>query len=107
MTLPATVRIGAVDYDVKLAHKEPVNPDDLVLGEIGYGKATIYIEPEQNPQIMRQTLLHEITHGILHQAGHYEDNEAIITALGYGLYALIRSNPALIGFIREDTHDHT
>lgn len=106
--LPDKVRIGAIDYDVKLADNmtpNSGNENGIVLGEIVYRKALIYLSPDQNPQVMRQTLMHEIAHGILHQAGHYENDEAIVTALGYGLTALIRGNPDLIRYIREDIHE--
>ncbi len=100
MELPATIRIGDIRYNVLEADRPADDPNDMVLGEIVFSSVRIYINPEQDAQIQRQTLWHEIVHGILHHAGqdHTENHEALVIALGYGLCSLVRNNPDLISF---------
>lgn len=104
-----TVKIGLIRYDVHEAdrHNAPPdvfkseNVDDWVLGEIFYGKAKIYIDDEQSEQTKPTTLMHEILHGILVQAGQYKanENEGLINALSFSLVQLIRDNPELVAYL--------
>lgn len=106
------VKIGDIDFaivlGVKAGEERPQantsNPNDVVLGEISYPTARIYIDETQDRQVMRCTLWHEIVHGILLQAGQFEagENEALVTALGYGIAQVVRNNPKLIDYTWEE-----
>ena len=45
------------------------------------------------------TLLHEVCHSILSEAGHSDHSEEHVTALGSGLVSFLRNNSALLPVI--------
>lgn len=69
-------------------------------GQIIYGKAFIEIEKDVDPQLVAPILVHEAVHGILHNAGHDDEDEEQVIALGYGIVSLIRDNPELVKLIQ-------
>jgi Zn-dependent peptidase ImmA (M78 family) len=65
----------------------------VLLGEITYAQATIYINEEQNDQLKEATLLHEIVHGILyHMGSELNDNEKFVEGFSSGLHQVFRDN---------------
>ena len=71
---------------------------DNALGEIDVNSCEITVK-EGNKQTMIVTLLHEIIHGILYQAGYNSHNENEIDALAYGLYSVLKNNSELVKLI--------
>lgn len=107
-----TLLIGGVTYDVSFVEGLKDFRDDNTFrnlhGDIGYGSTDIRIESRQSEQIQRVTLLHEAIHAILHQAGHDDHPEAMVIALGFGLYDLLRNNEGLLewlGLLEEGEED--
>ena len=92
--LPATVRIGHVDYRVHVQHKPKVK-GRLVDGRIRYSRARITVARHLGPQAARLTLWHEIMHGILTHAGLTDQSEQVIEALANGVVQVLRDNPEL------------
>lgn len=90
--LPKKVKISGIDYTVQLAGHRSVE-DGVLLGEISYVDATIYINDEQNDQQRESTLIHEIVHGILHHIGsELNDNEKFVEGFSSGLHQVFRDN---------------
>ena len=103
------VKIGDVTYTISEVEALRRAEDDAVLyGRIEHMKLKIEVESTLAEPIKRVTLMHEIVHGIFNQAGQdLEDSrEELVLALGYGLTALLRNNPALVAYLTEDTAVH-
>jgi hypothetical protein len=97
------LKIGAVTYDVRFVGELTRRHDDGTWvglhGVVDYVDCTIRIEAEQNVQVKRTTVLHEAVHAILHNAGLDDHDERLVVALGFGLDALLRENPALVEWL--------
>jgi hypothetical protein len=111
-----TVKIGYLTYTVVVAdqraedglpHLPTVADDTWLSGEISFSKARIFIHAALAEEVQKQTLLHEITHGVFHHAGQhaYCANEEMVDTVAYGFMALIRDNPELIAYLQEQPHE--
>ena len=103
MKPPPRIHIGphthAVEYD----------PDLYTSGEFGKrdgNRARITLCPGQSPTILRDTLLHEVLHGVLdvtgiaHELGD-EKEERYVRRLTPALLDLLRRNPRLVALLTE------
>lgn len=61
------------------------------LGMVDFAKNRIYLAPNDNPEIVQETLLHEIIHAISFALG-LKLSERKVTALSSGLYAVMMDN---------------
>jgi Zn-dependent peptidase ImmA (M78 family) len=99
--LPSKVKISGIDYDIKIAEPKSVE-NGVLMGEITYHEATIYINEEQNDQLKVATLLHEIVHGILyHMGSEMNDNEKFVEGFASGLHQVFRDNNWTFGGEKE------
>jgi hypothetical protein len=71
-------------------------------GHIKYNDCQICVEAEMSPQAKRQTIWHEIVHGILTHAGMEKQDESMIDAIAYGIMDVIQNNPWLAEIARTD-----
>lgn len=95
MKIPNSVRIGGVDYEVKMV--ETLNDGTHMLdGQIDYCNSVIELKPnERNHQVKCQTLWHEIVHGICYDRDlSIRDNEDLVDALAKGIYQVLQDNAA-------------
>lgn len=67
------------------------------LGLIDYATNTIYLKDNPNEEIMKETLLHEVIHGVEFALG-LNLTEQQVTALSSGLYAVVKENGSDITF---------
>lgn len=88
--LPNIIRIGAIDYEV--GRKNDLILNDSLLGEITYGNARINIDEQLCGSKMREVLVHEMTHGILIEAGYDEHTEEQANRIGKVLAMVLRDN---------------
>ena len=101
MNIPQKVRIGAIDYEIKIV---PSTADALqpgLIGKIDENTQIITLQ-EGAEQSMLCTFLHEIVHGILYNAGYggnCEHDERLVDAMAHGLLMLVRDNPTLLNGI--------
>ena len=95
----AAVKVGPVIYSVE--YVKDLQDDGRPLdGQIDHGLAAISIKENMNEQVKVQTLLHEIIHSIEAQTGRRRElKEAMIDALAFGVYQVIRENPQLVKMI--------
>lgn len=109
-----SVKIGYLTYAITpaehptedgLPHLPQSADDQWLAGEISYLSGRIYIHNGLPEAVKRQTLLHEITHGILRNAGQHALNadEELVDAIAYGFLALVRDNPQLIVYLQEQS----
>jgi len=92
-TLKESVRVGAIDYEVEYVK----NLCDLegttrLNGYIDYSRSLIQLDTNLSVQASTVTLLHEVIHAILTQAGIDEHDEILIQVLAYGLYGFMKEN---------------
>lgn len=99
MTLPKTIRVGALDYAVK------VDEDLTDLGGCNVDTLAIYLRAGLPVQKTCEVLIHEVLHACydgasLAKAGKLTE-EQVVNGLGYQLVQVMRDNPALLGFVGE------
>jgi Zn-dependent peptidase ImmA (M78 family) len=99
--LPSKVKISGIDYHIEIAEHKSVE-NGVLMGEITYDKATIYINEELNDQLQVSTLLHEIVHGILyHMGSEMNDNEKFVEGFASGLHQVFKDNNWTFGGEKE------
>lgn len=97
---PVAVKIGALVYAVEYIERlVSVDKHTKLNGNILYNPCLIRVEAESDEQIQAVTVLHEILHGILMQAGRNEHEEKDVEVLAYGLFDVLRSNPTLLEWL--------
>jgi hypothetical protein len=94
------VIVGGVIYKVDFVDRI-IDAEHEFDGLIEYATARIQIATGADPQFERAVLLHELVHALLKHAGQNSGDEKVVTALGYGLLALIRQNPDLMRYLIE------
>jgi len=80
-----TVNICGIPHKVIEAKD---NYDSGHCGLITYGKCEIRIEPDMVEEAKKETICHEIIHGIFTHLGYmdYANNEQLVQALGNAVY---------------------
>ena len=105
MPIPAAVNICGYPYTI--AKVDAIGHSDngsFIDGQITYHDAEIAIVNKLPPQFERAIVLHEILHGMAHHMGQLElqNDEGLITALGFAVTTLLRSNPDLVAYLVEE-----
>ena len=94
LKIPSEVRIAGVDYLVTI--REGLNDGKNILrGQIIYDKSLIELNPTQGHQVMSQTLIHEILHGVFYHYGiemEEKKEEEVVERLTHGLYQVLQDN---------------
>jgi len=87
-----TVKIGYLTYEI--TEVESVNKFESRKGEIDYFSRQIRIDKDMTLQDKKETLIHEIIHGVEEFMGiNLEEDH--VRKLGVGLAMVIRDNPEL------------
>lgn len=78
-----TVTICGTPYKVILT-KDVFDATDRHLGQIDYVKCEIRVNDELNGEALKETISHEIVHGMLFHLGYSSEsqNEQLVQALG-------------------------
>lgn len=99
MNIHEKVRIGSMDYAVKLTGETIVLNAQECKGMIDYEFHEIKISNVvQDKQGQEQTFLHEVLHGIVRERNldlQNTDDEIIIDEIAVGLHQVIRDNPKI------------
>src|SRR5574337_721701 len=91
-----SVKVGPLTYQIReVDHIE----DQKYAGMIYYTENLIEINKTTAEQHKPITVIHEIIHAIMHQAGYQEHDESVIEALSYGLLQTLRENPELLKYL--------
>jgi hypothetical protein len=111
MKPPKSINIGGYVYSVTvdeaLANVVALdNGEGRVLGATRYRHQSIVLDPDQHPQQLRDTLLHEVLHALNDTAYALGDprtpiEEETILRLTPPLLTLLRDNPKLVEFLVE------
>lgn len=99
------VKIGGIRHKiVTVSDLHSVDDKGLKVsfyGQIEYKTGLIKLESDACLDQQKSTLIHEIMHGVLSQAGQEDHDEKQLVILGYGLYQVLRDNPELVALIIE------
>lgn len=101
------VRIDSIDYTIQENEEYPIVNGRQCIGCIEYDNNSINIFSKLGEEKKKQTLLHEIMHGIQVERNiciaTKDSEEDVIDQLASGVLNLIRDNPDLIKYlIRSD-----
>lgn len=85
--LPSEVTICGITYLVRLC-EDSFDADAMHFGQIDYGAAVISINEEISYDLKKQTLFHEMLHGMLVLIGRPEEahDEQLVQALSNAMY---------------------
>lgn len=91
--MPDKVRIVGIDY--KVEYVEVVNKSELRYGEIDFMNCVIRIDKTVPEAVQKQTLIHEILHGLCSALGFSElnENENAIHSLASELFCTLIDSP--------------
>ncbi|MCB2829755.1 hypothetical protein K3N62_06950 [Streptococcus dysgalactiae subsp. dysgalactiae] len=84
------IKIGGLTYSVEKT--SDLQGKDGNWGLIHYKTQQIKLDDSLTEQLEDQTLIHEMTHGILVEAGYTDHNEDQATRIGLILYQVLRDN---------------
>ena len=89
-------RVGPVDYTVEMV--DGLDSRYNLFGQVEYVAARIEIAEGMPETRVNDTLIHELLHAMLHEAGYDEQDEQLVRRLGSVLTQVLRDND--FGFIR-------
>lgn len=98
--IPTHLNIGGVKYQV-IEEQDVMVAKDL-LGENCARTSTMTLRKDQHPTRKLQTLVHEILHALVYEAGldeKYQDHD-IVNPLSNALFRFMRDND--LGWVREE-----
>ena len=90
-----TVNVMGKDYSVVFVDK--VDEKDSC-GEHDMGKLEIKVKKSLHPDVIAETLLHELTHAVEEQLD-LGMREKQVHGLSVGMFQVLRENPALVKFL--------
>lgn len=104
---PKAVQVGPYRYTVKVDGDAVAafsrTTQRRASGYSDHEAQAIYLHPDLGPDARAETLLHECLHAILCgpvlSAQDLEEDERLITELGYALLDLLRRNPELVAYL--------
>lgn len=85
-----SVKIGGVTYQI--TKKSDLQGKNGNWGQIQYKILEINLDDSLSEQVEDQTLIHEITHGILVEAGYNDHEEDQANRIGLILYQVLKDN---------------
>lgn len=112
MKPPAAVTVGPHRYKLTFAESRTVrlsDDTDSAYGECDQKHATIVIDPNQAPTMLRDTVIHELLHACMNLIGATEDpgfddaaEERIVLRLAPVLLQIVRQR-RLVEWLQEET----
>lgn len=86
------VKILATEY--KIEEVEQIDKYQRLLGQIDYVEQTIKIDINISEDLKKETLLHEILHGILEKLGYDDinENEQKVHSIASTMYQVLKDN---------------
>jgi len=97
--IPTGIKIGAVTYRVDRV-ADLRDGDTGLNGWIRYNTSEILVDAALSEPRAAVTLLHEVVHGIVENAGRSMEEQAV-RALAFGLAHVTRDNPEMVPAVRE------
>lgn len=91
MKRPKSIKIGGVDWSLNWSSAKKSGADPDRFGETRFAASEVWVNPEQASNMIHSTLLHEVIHGVLLNAG-IAGKESLVRALEVGLCQILRDN---------------
>ncbi|MGR6896983.1 ImmA/IrrE family metallo-endopeptidase [Rummeliibacillus sp. BSL5] len=88
--LPEIIKIAGIDYNIELVNE--IDDDPRMMGACVYQKTVIKIKNGMSTDKKNQTLIHEMLHACLNEAGFEEQDEDMVNRLGIVLYQVLKEN---------------
>ena len=88
------VKIGGICYDIEFKELESTD-GGVQLGWCDYAKSKLEINNHNvSEQKQKQTIIHELTHAIMHESGLDlgDDEERVVNHIGLILHQVLRDN---------------
>lgn len=85
-----TYKIGGVAYTV--SEVKGLQSKYGLFGHVRYGDCTIEIDADLSDERKQQTLIHELLHGMLFEAGYTEQDEDLVNRVSAVLHQVINDN---------------
>lgn len=87
------MKIGGLKYKVELVEGlENRELKPYLAGQIDYAKLTISVDEKFPKELRDQVLVHEITHGLLVEAGYLDHEEEQADRISKVLYQILKDN---------------
>jgi hypothetical protein len=99
MTPPDTIKVNGRLIKIK---QRPQNKMPGAAGLFYANKSLIEVAVGQDPQELRDTVLHETFHAVLHTQGREyggEEEELYVRAIATGLIGVLQDNPKLVQWL--------
>lgn len=96
MKLPNKKKVNILGFKFELIFSDTMS--DTELGRCDYTDQKIYISTKQGEDSLKDTLLHEIIHGITYLMGLKDEDteESFVARISTGLRSVFNDNPWLI-----------
>lgn len=91
-------RVGSVDYTVKEVDGLH-DGGQVLLGWVVYHDNLILLDSSASEIRKQNTLVHELVHAMLYEAGIEDQDEDLVTRLAHVLHGVLRDND--FGFLRD------
>lgn len=91
-TIPDTVQVGAVNYDVVTKPFIDIDGERNYQGSCDYLNTQIELVEDMSDERKEDTFFHELTHAIFYEAGFEEQDEDMINRVGKVLHQVIKDN---------------
>lgn len=104
--IPESIQVGPYPYTVKIVERLRSDSGEKLAGHARHGQGIIEIDSEQSAICMRETLLHEVLHGVCSTVGLWDEKqtyteESFIRCVTAMLLDTLRRNPALVEYLTE------
>lgn len=91
------IRIIGKTYSINWVDKPILRADEC--GACDFERQTITVQNGYHAEQERDTLLHEVLHGIEHEMG-LELDEATVRLMATGLFAVLKDNPWFMDYLK-------
>lgn len=91
-TIPGTVQVGAVNYDVVTKPFIDIDGERNYQGSCDYLNTQIELVEDMSEERKEDTFFRELTHAIFYEAGFEEQDEDMINRVGKVLHKVIKDN---------------
>ncbi|MCR6096867.1 hypothetical protein HXA31_20490 [Salipaludibacillus agaradhaerens] len=92
MSIPSTVKVGGVTYDIEFKEYIEINGDRNYSGCCDYQNTTIEICDDLSDERKREVYAHELMHAIFYESGYQEQDEDMINRLGLVFNQVLKDN---------------
>jgi len=93
--IPERVRVNGIWFEVHQVPSQMMEPE---YGNVRASAGVVELNAACTPPVMALTLIHELTHLVIHFSGHDlgEAEEGLVECVSSGLFAILADNPDLL-----------